>query len=93
MENKQNILDQFIKHELEKKPTPFLTSNVMAGIEHSRQRSNIVFNFAMATSVAAALLMGIFLGKNYTNNTASDAYSLNINDTHLENLHLYNTEE
>jgi hypothetical protein len=47
----------------------------------------------MATSVAAALLMGIFLGKNYTNNTANDAYSLNINDTHMENLHLYNTEE
>ncbi len=93
MENKQNILDEFIKQELEMKPTPFLATNVMARIKHSRHRNNIVFNFAMATSVAAALLMGIFLGKNYTNNTANDAYSLNINDTHIENLHLYNTEE
>lgn len=94
MENNNNILDQYIQKELEIKPSPYLSSKVMEKIDNQSRRVSIAFNFAMAAGVAAVLVMGIFLGSNYTTNKDNgEQLALNINDTHLESLHLYVIEE
>ena len=94
MENNNNILDQYIQKELEIKPSPYLSSKVMEKIDNQSRRVSIAFNFAMAAVVAAVLVTGIFLGSNYTTrNDKGEQLALNINDTHLENLHLYTIED
>lgn len=58
---------------------------------------NVAFKIAMAVSAAAVLALGVFLGSNYISqeqyNSQNSRIALNINDTHLENLYLYNVEE
>ena len=94
MEKNDNILDRYIQKELEVKPSPYLSSKVMERIGNRSRRVSIAFNFAMAAVVAAVLVTGIFLGSNYTTrNDKGEQLALNINDTHLENLHLYTIED
>ncbi len=109
IENKKsnkNIIDNFIKKELEIKSNPFLAAKVMAKItaqtserigEHTSEHT-LLFKLLMTTAAAAILTLGVFLGSNYNfqgryNGQESGAIALNINDSQLENLYLYNIEE
>lgn len=105
----KNILDTFIERELEIKPNPFLVAKVMDKIvaqninhlgEFTRERTKrtLIFKFAMTLSASAALALGVFLGSNYTlpskyNSQQNNSIAVNINDSQLENLYLYNVEE
>jgi len=109
IEPNKNILDNFIDKELEIKPNPFLSAKVMDKIAAQNNESlnksidkktthTFVFKITMATSAAAILALGVFLGSNYTyldkyNNQDNNSLALNINDTQLENLYLYSVDE
>ncbi len=109
IDNKQpikNILDTFLEKELEIKPNPFLAAKVMEKIiaqninhlEESTPERTLVFKFAMTLSAAAVLALGVFLGNSFTlsnryNSQQNNSIAVNINDSQLENLYLYNVEE
>lgn len=104
----KNVLDNFIDKELEIKPNPFLAAKVMGKIAiqningvgkptYNKSGQSIIFNLAMVFSAAAVLALGIFLGSNYNfpnkYNSNKQSIALQINDTQLENLSLYDVEE
>ncbi|MDD2584799.1 MAG: hypothetical protein WCR61_05835 [Bacteroidales bacterium] len=60
-----------------------------------RKTYKLAFNLAMSVGAAAVLALGVFLGNSYTSKESLNTQtnnSLAINDTQLENLHLYNLE-
>lgn len=95
MPQNKNILDKFIEKELEVQPNPFLAGKIMDSI-HAKQQPEkstpILFRLVAAAGVAAVLTLGVFLGTTYNNTTGNDTYALNINDSQIENLYLYDTE-
>jgi hypothetical protein len=96
MPQEKNILDKFIEKELETQPNPFLSEKIMNNIltaQQPQKSTPILFRFAAAAGVAAVLTLGVFLGSTYTRTAKNETYALNINDTQIENLYLYDTEE
>ncbi len=94
MKKENDILNQFVKKELEEQLNPFFTEKVMASLNKQtrEQPFGAVFKFAMAASIAAVAAIGILIGSSYSS-AQKNQMAVNVNDTHIENLYLYTTEE
>lgn len=83
---KRNIIDIYIDSEKTIEPSPFLNKRIMTSI-HSYKLS-LRQKFAIAASIVVVIASGILLGGQISNNS-NDIYALNINDSNIENLHIY----
>lgn len=83
------VIEKIVAQESERRAKPI--------ISHTHNKTyKLAFNIAMSVGAAAILALGVFLGNSYTtkeNFNSQTKNSLAINDTHLENLYLYNVEE
>lgn len=86
------VMAKIIAQENESNREPAISLSSL----RERKTYKLAFNLAMSIGAAAVLALGVFLGNSYTSKESLNTQtnnSLAINDTQLENLHLYNLEE
>lgn len=92
MMNEKHI-DEYIQAEKSISPNPFLRTRIMTKIEAaqnvSAQRSTVLQRAVLTFSLIITAFIGYEIGKVFTPNVPSTEYSLNINDSHIENLSYY----
>jgi len=87
-----HYIDELINTEKQTEFNPYLTTRIMSRIENPMQKPvNRWQTIAVAASIAFAIASGIGLGNSYTT-TTDNMSGLFVNDSQIESLSLYNTE-
>jgi hypothetical protein len=87
-----NYIDDLINREKQTEQNPYLPTRIMSRIENPIQKpANRWQTIAIAASIATAIITGVGLGNSYTSNSENIS-GLYVNDSHIENFSLYNTE-
>lgn len=88
----ENYIDELIYREKQTEHNPYMATRIMSRIESPMQKHvNRWQVIALAASVAVAVVLGIGLGNSYTS-TSDNISGLYVNDSQIENLSLYNTD-
>ena len=88
----EDYINDFIKKEKATEPNPFLVTRIMAKIDAPVSKSVKIWqSLAVAASFSLVIFIGIEIGNSY--NTASNYAVLNLNDSNIENLSIYNYTE
>jgi hypothetical protein len=92
----EHHIDEFIRHEKETVPNPYLSTRVMAKIEGlekvERRKASLWQTLALAISIAAIAFLGVSIGNSYVEGGTPERI-LNINDRQIESLGYYNFDE
>ncbi len=83
---KKDIIDIYIDNEKKIEPSPYLNKRIMTSIQS--HKLSLRHKFAIAASIIVVIASGILLGTQIANDT-NEMYALNINDSNIENLHMY----
>lgn len=87
-----NYLDDLINREKQTEQNPYLATRIMSRIDNPIQKPvNRWQTIAIAASIVFAIASGIGLGNSYISNS-NNMDGLYVNDSHIENFSLYNTE-
>ncbi|MDD3787201.1 MAG: hypothetical protein PHO94_00725 [Petrimonas sp.] len=92
----EQYIDDFIKREKQTEHNPFLSTRVMAEIEKrqqpERRRTPVWQTVVVAASLAAVAFLGVSIGNSYQK-SVSHEFTMNINDSQIENLGYYNFDD
>ncbi len=96
--NEEKLLESFIEMEKSTEPNPYLVSKIINRLEREyalpkdTKRTFALQTIAMAAGVALAIAMGVTIGNNYTQNRQY-SNAITVNDSQIENLNIYISEE
>lgn len=99
--DKNNRLEHYLEREFKSALTPSFTERVMERVreqERVSQETPLHFGFALSLVAAAVVAIGVVIGSSFAGYTPlrvnkEEAIALEINDSQIENLNLYNIEE
>lgn len=96
--NEEKLLESFIEMEKSTEPNPYLVSKIINRLEReytlpkNKKRTFALQTIAMAAGVALAIALGVTIGNNYTQNRLY-SNAITVNDSQIENLNIYISEE
>ena len=94
MKTEKTITD-FIDSKLKIEPNPYLTTQIMAKLESMERNEpyklSSLQKAVVAISITIVVMLGISLGTLYNKET-TDSFALNINDSQIENLHIFSDQ-
>lgn len=85
----EKYIDEFVAHEKQILPNPYLTQKVMNRLASKELRAVPLWqSLAVAASILLAVVGGVSVG-NVMDSTSENYVSLDINDANMENINQY----